>query len=54
MNSVKYKIISRVAYKLLPSGNLNMKSKQTVYGGEIFVNGKLVKFVPIIYKINHI
>jgi hypothetical protein len=50
MNKLTYKTYSRVAYKLDKNGKLNRKSKEIVYGGEIYANGKLVQVIPLLYK----
>jgi len=50
MSKVTYKTIKRTAYNVSSNGTLNKKSKHIVYGGEVFVDGKLVKFIPITYS----
>lgn len=50
MSKVNYKTIKRVAYNVSSNGAVDKKSRHVVYGGEVFVDGKLVKFVPISFS----
>jgi hypothetical protein len=49
MNKVSYKTIQRVAYNLSSNGKLDKKTRHLLFGGEVFVDGKLVKIIPIVY-----
>ena len=48
MAKVTYKTYSRVAYQLGKGGKLDKSTRHLVYGGEVFVDGKLVRIIPLV------
>ena len=48
MAKVTYKTYSRIAYGVTRDGKLDYSKKYRLYGGEVFVNGKIVKIIPLI------
>ena len=45
MAKVTYKTYSRVAYQLGKGGKIDKSTRHLVYGGEVFVDGKLVRII---------